>query len=232
VGMKPSGPQYATDPDNLALVELMSRLDGHGLTQRAVAALLTISPGQLSRVKSGERHAARKHIRALRDHLQRLSIDRKIREIDLAPGPSATSVFRIDVAVLNRLSPVAAVEAFRDLLWARSAELCVPVTRVSISSDVFTADGGVDASILDGEGPSADGDELLTGGTRYQVKTGDFQPWQPNKVKEELFGSRKAAKFQHLWAAIQQALRANKRLVFVCFGVDPVDEKLRRARAN
>jgi hypothetical protein len=51
-------------------------------------------------------------------------------------------------------------------------------------------------------------------------------------VNQELFGRKKAAKFQHLGAAIQRTLRENKRLVFVCFGVDPVDEKVRKAREN
>src|SRR4051812_336958 len=120
---KSTGQQYATDPDNVELLELMSRLDGHGLTQREVAALLAISPGQLSRVKKGERHASRKHVRTLREHLRRLTLDRKVREIKSAPNPPAVSVFRVDAAVLNRLSAAAAVEAFRDLLWARAADL-------------------------------------------------------------------------------------------------------------
>jgi transcriptional regulator with XRE-family HTH domain/DNA polymerase III delta prime subunit len=230
--MKPTGQHYATDPDNIELLELMSCLDGHGLTQREVASLLEISPGQLSRVKKGERHASRKHVRTLREHLRRLTIDRKVQEIKSAPNPLAVSVFRIDAAVLNRLSPSAAIETFRDLLWARAAELGVTTTRVSISSDVFTTDGGVDASILEGQGPTIDGDELLTSGTRYQIKTGDFRLWQQAKAREELFGRKKAAKFQNLGAAIQRTLREKKRLVFVCFGIDPVDEKLRKAREN
>jgi transcriptional regulator with XRE-family HTH domain len=228
----PTGQQYAADPDNVELLDLMGQLDGHGLTQREIAAVLAISPGQLSRVKKGERHASRKHVRTLREHLRRLTLDRKVREVNCAPKPPAVSVFDVDAAVLNRLSPEAAVAAFRNLLWARAAELGVPITRVSISSDVFTADGGVDASILDGERPAIDGDELLTSGTRYQIKTGRFQPWQQAKVREELFGKKKFAKFQNLGAAIQRTLRERRRLVFVCFGVDPVDENLRKAREN
>jgi transcriptional regulator with XRE-family HTH domain len=229
---KPTGQQYATDPDNVELLELMSRLDEHGLTQREVAALLPISPGQLSRVKKGERHASRKHVRRLREHLRRLTIDRKVREKKIASNALGVSVFQVDADVLYRLSPGGAVDAFRYLLWARAAELGVPTTRVSISSDVFTADGGVDASILEGEGPAIDGDDLFSGEPRYQIKTGNFQPWQPRMVKKELFGAKKAAKFQNLGAAIQRALRENRRLVFVCFGVDPVDEMLRTAHEN
>lgn len=223
---------YNADPDNVALVELMSQLDGYGLTQQEIAGLLAISPGQLSRVKKGERHASRKHVRTLREHLRDVTNARKIHEINSVPTPPATSVFRVDAAILKRLSATAAVEAFRDLLWARAAELGLPITRVSISADVYTSDGGIDASILEGDGPPLDGDELLTSGTRYQIKTGDFQLWQRGKVDEELFGRKKAAKFQNLGTAIQKTLRERKRLVFVCFGVDPVDEKLRKAREN
>jgi hypothetical protein len=224
---KPSGQPYATDPENVALVELMTQLDGYGLTQGEVATLLAISPGQLSRVKNGERHASRKHLRTLRDQLRRLATERKARDITSVPKPPLASVFQIDGATLNRLSPEAAVQAFRDLLWAQATQLGVPTTRVSISSEVYTADGGVDASILERPWSEIEGDQLLTSGTRYQIKTGDFQPWQQTTVDKELFGKTKGKK--NLGAAIERTLREKKRLVFVCFGVDPVDEKLRQA---
>jgi transcriptional regulator with XRE-family HTH domain len=229
---KPTEREYAADPDNVELLNLVRQLDGHGLTQREVAALLAISAGQLSRVKKGERHASRKHVRTLREHLRRLTLDRKVREAKMAAGPPAASVFAIDAAVLYRLTPEGAVAAFRDLLWARATELGVPTTRVSISCDVFTPDGGVDASVLDSEGPPIDGDALLTSGTRYQIKTGDFKPWQRAALHKELFGRNKPVKFQNLGTAIQRTLREKKRLVLACFGVDPVDEQLRKAREN
>lgn len=229
---KPRPQPYGSHVDNCELAQLVNQLEGHGLTQRDVAKVLGISPGQLSRVKKGERHASRKHVRTLRTHLERLRLDRTVHDRQSALMPPSVSVFRLDAPVLRRLSPPAAVEAFRNLLWARAAELGVPTTRVSISSELFTTDGGVDASVLEGEGPAIAGDELLTAGTRYQIKTGDFQPWQRAKVYQELFGSNKAAAFQNLGPAVQRTLRENKRLVFVCFGADPVDEKLRRAREN
>ena len=46
---KPTDQQYATNPDNVELLQLMSGLDGHGLTQREIAALLAISPWPASR---------------------------------------------------------------------------------------------------------------------------------------------------------------------------------------
>jgi hypothetical protein len=219
---------YAKDPDNLELLRLMSEVAGHGLSQQDVAGLLGISPGQLSRVKKGERRAAWKHIRTLREQLQRLKREQANREMRSAARPGPVS---IDQAVLRGLSSSWAVEAFRDLLWAKAGERGIPVTRVSISADVSTADGGVDASILEGGGVRFQDDELLSSGRRFQIKTGDFEPWQQGAIKRELFGS-KPKKYENLGAAVQRTLREGREFVLVCFGVDPVDEKLRKAREN
>jgi hypothetical protein len=219
---------YADDPDNKELLKLMSELAGHGLSQQDVAGLLDISPGQLSRVRKGERRAAWKHVRTLREQVQQLKREQASREMRNAPRPGPVA---IDQAVLRGLSSTTAVEAFRDLLWARAGERGVPVTRVSISADVTTPDGGVDASILEGEGVTFQDDELLSSGRRFQIKTGDFEPWQPGTIRRELFGT-KPKQFENLGAAIQRTLREGRELVFACFGVDPVDEKLRKAREN
>ena len=64
---------YAKDPDNVELLKLMSELAGHGLSQQDIAGLLDISPSQLSRVKKGERAQAWKHVRTLREQVQRLT---------------------------------------------------------------------------------------------------------------------------------------------------------------
>jgi hypothetical protein len=61
---------YADDPDNLTLNRLIDDCAGFGMSQHDVAEVLRISPGQLSRVRKGERHAALKHIRGLRTHLR------------------------------------------------------------------------------------------------------------------------------------------------------------------
>jgi hypothetical protein len=82
----------------------------------------------------------------------------------------------------------------------------------------------VDASILEDGGGKFQDDELLSSGRRFQIKTGDFQPWQPATIKRELFGT-KPKKIENLGAAIQRTLREGKEFVLVCFGVDPVDEK-------
>src|SRR5258707_237847 len=98
-------------------------------------------------------------------------------------------------------------------------------------SEVFKGDGGVDASILEGKGPSLASDELLTSGTRFQIKTGAFDPWRPSTIKSELFG-KTGQRFQDLGSCVQQILRDGKRFVYVCFGTDFIDKDLRKAREN
>jgi hypothetical protein len=218
---------FAKYPDNLELLNLMSELAGHGLSQQDVAELLRISPGQLSRVKKGERRAAWKHIRTLRERVQHLKRERSSSQIRFTAFQGIAS---IDQAVLKGLSASSAVKAFRDLLWSRAGERGIPVTRVSISADVSTPDGGVDASVLEGAGNYQD-DELLSSGRRFQIKTGAFEPWQPGTIKRELFGG-KPRKFENLGVAMQRTLREGKQFVLICFGVDPVDEKLHKAREN
>src|SRR5436190_206599 len=112
---KQRGQPHAQDPDNVEFIRLVAELSGHGLSQYDLAGLLNISPGQLSRVKSGERRAAWKHVRTLRNHLKQLAGEQRSKEILTTNRLPAISV---DRHVLNRLTFISAVEAFRDLLWA------------------------------------------------------------------------------------------------------------------
>lgn len=220
---------WNSNSDNIEFVELVEHLANLGVSQRDVAGILDVSPGQVSRVKRGERHASVKHLRKLRKHVQRLTKERSSAPV-FAPPSFGRSAFEVNHAILRSLSVGDSVMAFRDLLWARAASRGIPTTRVSISSDVYTADGGVDASILDCE-ESFDEDELLTMGTRYQIKTGDFSPWRKGQAQKELFSGKEPV-FENLGSEIQQTLRAGKRLVVVSFGVDPTDRDLRKARKN
>jgi hypothetical protein len=217
---------FASDLDNLEMVKLTDQLAGYGVTQQELAAMIGISPGQLSRVKKGERRATWKHVRALREHAEKIAKDRK--RTTITPRPLTIS---IDSSTLAGLSPMSAVEVFRDLLWARALHRRIPVTSISIASDVTSADGGVDASIIERSGSSSGDDDLLSSGRRFQIKTGDFRPWQPAVITRELFGG-KAPLFDNLGEGVQRALKDDKEYVVVCFGIDPVDKNLRKAKEN
>jgi transposase-like protein len=216
---------------NPTFARIVDQLSDFGVTQQEVARQLGISAGQLSRVKKGERPATERNKAALRKFLAELRRARKDRDMLLARQAPAHSIFFIDHGVLNRLSPCAAIEAFRDLLFARAAALGIATTSVNISSNVCVPDGGVDASVSEVSVLRSASDELLDAGTRFQIKTGDFKPWQRTKVKAELFGT-KAIRFENLGSGIQAALTTNKRFVLVCFGVDPTDRELREARRH
>ena len=131
------------------------------------------------------------------------------------PGPIS-----VDQAVLRGLSVSKAVEAFRDLLWARAGEQGIPVTAVSIPGDVSHLTVGWMLPSLRAEGPKFQDDELLSSGRRFQIKTGDFKPWQPATIKRELFGA-KPKKFENLGEAIQRTLREAKNSSSSASGLIP-----------
>ncbi|TWT47160.1 hypothetical protein KOR42_41580 [Thalassoglobus neptunius] len=140
-------------------------------------------------------------------------------------------VFELNQSILVNLDASQAVSAFRDLLWSRAAELKIPSTRISISSNVTTPDGGIDASVIGEVDPQFD-DELLAGNPRYQIKTGNFKPWQKSQVDLELFGAEKKKAFANLGSEIQRMLEDSARFIVVAFGVDPTDRELRKAEEN
>lgn len=141
--------------------------------------------------------------------------------------------FTVDRAVLShRLSAAAAVQAFRDLLFATSRRGGVPITNVSISLDINVADGGVDASIIGGTAEQLR-DPLLAPETRFQLKTGtSAAPWQQSWVNEELFGRNRGPAPENLGAAVRRCLDEAGRYVLACFGMDLTDEQIRQARDN
>lgn len=157
---KSSSPDWASDPENKEFSELVERLASLGVSQKAVADILSVSPGQISRVKKGERHAAVKHLRKLRSHAKHLIEERSLENIS-APPAIGRSAFEVNHAILRSLSVDDSVTAFRNLLWSRATARGIAITRVSISSHVHKADGGVDASILDGDGGKTVEDELF-----------------------------------------------------------------------
>lgn len=222
--------EFAEDPDNRDFLALIELAGGFGWGQQDVAKLLDISPGQVSRVISGERHAARQHIRKLRKELKAAAARRQARGKGTTSLLAGVSPFAIDNAVVGGLSPSGAIEAFRSLLWARATDLRLPTTDVTITAAAYEADGGIDASIRDGA-PRRDPDGLLDPGTRFQIKTGHFTPWRSSTIERELFGKKPAA-FENLGPGVQQCLATGHRFVLVCFGVDLLDGKLRTAEAN
>jgi hypothetical protein len=141
-----------------------------------------------------------------------------------------STIFTVTPEMLDRLDPRRAVETFRDLLWAQARRRHFPFTKIHISSWVEVSDGGIDASV-DPDALGTEGDELLTRGTGFQIKTGsDCSPWQPSWVHKELFGKRdKAQPKDNLGPAVRRCLDRGDRYVLVCFGVELTEPQLHDA---
>lgn len=162
----------------------------------------------------------------------------------------AISVYSLEPDDLKRLGADRAVEMFRRLLIAESSRLDFPQSHLHISLDVTTADGGIDASV-DNLPNGINSNIIISRTTKYQIKTGDtFMPWQPAKLKAELFTplskGKKSKKgeprppktssktpspsIDRLKEGIRDCLDNKGTYVLVCFGIDLVDTQRKKAK--
>jgi hypothetical protein len=215
---------YFDEPANAELNLLLGELAQLGVPQNEVAKQLGISPTQLSRVKGGERRATQLQLKSLR----KLRAERRdcVKKGDIQRLP----IFSLSRDILLRLSPQAAIGAFRDLLWAEARRRNTPVTKIWIPDEIFTADGGIDASIL-GDGSSSHVDEFFSPGTGFQVKTGNAEPWKLHWARRELFRGKEPGR-ANLGAGVRRCLEENGRYTLVCFGIELLVEQRRSARDN
>ncbi len=205
---------------NSEFIKLVQRLKDLGQTQQQIAEILRVSPSHVSRIKKLERPATAVHLKALRVSIRKIAKER-CGLADASEGPRLLSPFDIDEFSLRRLSPTGAVVAFRLLCWARAHDLGLPTTTVNVSKRVFVADGGVDASVHSTHSKHVKGDDIFGLSTGFQIKTGDFSPWQPSVIHKELFGTSKTkAELRNLASEVQKLLRKRQRYVLTCFGVD------------
>lgn len=98
------------------------------------------------------------------------------------------TIFTVRNEHLQRLKPDEAVRFFADLLKGRDKATRTAGHRSEYLQSYQRADGGVDAAV-DAEVRQY-GATCKTGRTVFQIKAGDFKPWQPAAIREELFGDR------------------------------------------
>src|SRR5262249_29992559 len=103
-----------------------------------------------------------------------------------------TRLFSIAPEILDKLTPQEAVQAFRHLLCAEAERLGIS-SLISVSAAITTADGGIDA-IVETSAQLSNEELISSHNNRYQIKTGDFKPWQEAVIKSELFGQNPPAK--------------------------------------
>lgn len=128
----------------------------------------------------------------------------------------------VKAETISALNPLEGVRLVRALLWAEAWRLKIPRHNVVISEAITTPDGGIDASVRS-DGPH---DSILIPGLAYyQVKTGEsFKPWQPAKIREELFGD-KAPGLDALGNEVKRCLEQGAMYCLIALGHDLTSEQ-------
>jgi hypothetical protein len=144
--------------------------------------------------------------------------------LDVAPA----NFFDVEVGDVGRLSPSAAVDLLRALLWAEASRLGLAKNLINVPTAINVADGGVDGDIRDAVVPSGDG-LIKSGVTRYQVKTGAFSLSGDSDVKQILLrdSSRHEPNpgSEDLQPRVRSCFERDGTLVVVLFGYDNPDRE-------
>lgn len=128
-----------------------------------------------------------------------------------------TPIGSVEPKLLSNLGLDAAVNIFRQLLWAEAAEVGLGPSLISVPSAITAADGGVDAEI---NAPiPVEHDLLISGTTRYQIKTGAFSAGNKFELKALLLNSGRT----DFHARVRSCLEKKGAFVAVVFGADPAE---------
>ena len=125
------------------------------------------------------------------------------------------TIFTVKNEDLARLSPVEAVDFFRELLWAEATSLGIGKNLINVPSAITVADGGIDAEIQNVQMSGGLG-IIKEGSTRYQIKTGDFSISKDSYIKSILFRDNS----NELKPKVKSCLDIDGTLVIVLFGWD------------
>jgi len=133
-------------------------------------------------------------------------------------------ILNLEPKHLNQLSPSRAVEFFAKLLWAEARHQFVPLSAINVSFKINVADGGIDASVKDSP---ASADLIRQDNTSYQIKTGDFKPWNESEAKKLIFGDKVPSNPNKgdIGVSIRNCLDSDGTFAVVCFGTDPVESQ-------
>ncbi|MDR3487382.1 MAG: hypothetical protein P4M05_21060 [Bradyrhizobium sp.] len=152
------------------------------------------------------------------------------------------SFFDVTPTELGYLGPDLAVAVLRQMLWAESSNLGIPISEVDVPFAITTSDGGVDAVV--NQAPTTVGNGLIFAPrTCYQVKAGDFSVSastlgkieellivpaaiserikKKSRVKPAISG--KHYKKENVSPRIRECLDAGGTFVVLLFGNDGID---------
>ena len=141
---------------------------------------------------------------------------------------NSNTIFTVRNDDLGRLDEHTAVDFFQRLLWAEARRIGIEISKINVTSDINTPDGGIDATVDESQITAGSG-IIQPGKTSYQIKSGNaFKPWQKSEIKKELFGT-KTPESQNLGESIRDCLEAGGTYVLVCTGIDLVEPQHRNA---
>lgn len=141
------------------------------------------------------------------------------------------SPFSVTVREINRLGPLQAVTAVRDLLLAEAPHLGIPIKDVIIPLAINDPDGGIDAEIRGSVSAKRSG-LLCQGKARYQIKAGDFSISSEKDIKSLLLtpnSARKKLGPQDLKPRVKECFDDNGTFFALIFGNEIVDRKANAA---
>ena len=142
---------------------------------------------------------------------------------------TVSTFFTVSDADINKLSPAECVDLFGDLLRADARRVKLPISRITISSNINIPDGGIDASV-EGELPEK-GDFIVEPRMSYQIKAGAINPWTKSAIEEVLF-SGKATKQENLGEQVRRCFENGGLYVLVCMKTQLTPMHKKKAEEN
>jgi hypothetical protein len=130
-----------------------------------------------------------------------------------------TTPLAVTPSDLARLSPDAAVELLRRLLWAEADSAGIATNLINAPSAIMVSDGGIDAEVQGSPVESGQG-VIKKGTTYYQVKTGDFNLSQDANVRDILCKPHRPGHSRELNTRVKSCLDKGGTFVAVLFGWD------------
>lgn len=118
------------------------------------------------------------------------------------------------------------VTRFRELLHCEARYAGLKPDAVTISANLYVADGGIDAQV-ESDHDLPEDTFLKFGRIGFQLKTGTtFRPWQQSSLKSELLSQS-----GKLASEVRRTLEVGGHYFLVCFGLDLTPEQRNDSRA-
>ena len=127
------------------------------------------------------------------------------------------SLFEVSVNAITKLSPESAVNLMRAFFRSECRYAKLSPSVLTLSSQLMTADGGIDAQIdVPSEAKIPTDCIFQSGLTGFQIKSGaGFKPWTPSAIHSELLNKQ-----GKLNSEVEHLVSLGGRYVLICTGYD------------